>query len=63
METEFRNSNGKQIGKVVKRGVYYELQNPQGHTLAKYDPSMDRTLTKEGHLVGNGNQLSRFLTE
>lgn len=63
MEQEFRNNNGTLIGKVVKRGEYYELQNVQGHTLAKYDPSTDRTLTKEGHLVGKGNQLSSFLEE
>lgn len=63
MEQDFRNNDGKLIGKIVKRGEYYELQNAQGHTLAKYNPSTDRTITKEGYLVGTGNLLSSCLKE
>lgn len=60
-EQVLKDKNGHIIGKVVKRGNYYELQDKNGHTLGKYDPVNDRTIDKNGHTIGRGNLLTTLL--
>jgi hypothetical protein len=52
-----RNQEGKIIGRVD--GAW--LRDGTGKLVAKYDASDDRTRTREGKIVGNGDQRLRAI--
>ena len=58
MDSKFiRNRQGKIIGRVD--GAW--LRDGTGKLVAKYDASDDRTRTREGKIVGDGDQRLREL--